>query len=113
MVQSFISVNNNIDIDVKSGEFVINASPADQVKISFNHSGVDQGGHSTPGFISIKTAQHLINDVISVIDPILEYHGIEAETSNNSIIINDSEYLEQDTIDALELAVKGLNTYLK
>jgi hypothetical protein len=54
-----------------------------------------------------------MDDVVDTISSVMEYHGVEGYLDGNTIVIEDAEYLAEDTIDALETAVKGLNTYLK
>jgi hypothetical protein len=113
MIRSFISVNKEIDIDVKSGEFVINSGVEKIVRLFVEPEIIDNQGSVTSGQISIKTAMPYIDDVVDTISSVMEYHGVEGYLDGNTIVIEDAEYLAEDTIDALETAVKGLNTYLK
>ena len=113
MIRSFISVNKEIDIDVKSGEFVINSGVEKIVRFFLEPETIDNQGLVTSSQISIKTAMPHMNDVVDAISSVMEYHGIEGYLDGNRIVIEDAEYLAEDTVDALETAVKGLNTYLK
>lgn len=113
MAQAFISVNQNIDIDVKSGQFVLHAEKLEPVKLSISPDVVDADGTETGSKISIKSAMPHIDDVVETLSPVLEYHGVKGYLSGNTIVIEDADYLADDTIEAIETAVKGLNTYLK
>lgn len=114
MAEIFISVSNGIDIDVKSGEFVINTNrDADKVRIVSSPSSVSSDGHEYASQILIKTAQPFMDELQDVISNVLDYHGVGARVQGSSIVIDDADYLSEDTIEALQVAVKGLNTYLK
>lgn len=114
MAEIFISVNQSIDIDVKSGQFVINQNGNnDVVRILSTPSVVGHDGAQSGATLSIKTAQPYIQEVSEVIDSVLEYHGVDAIIDGNSIVIDDADYLADDTVEAIEIAVKGLNSYLK
>jgi hypothetical protein len=113
-MEAFISVNNSIDIDVKSGDFVLTSAEQNEtVKILRTPSTVSADGHSLGGTLSIKTAMPFLDEVAETVSPILEYHGVEAFMEGSTISIMDAEFLEEDTIEALETAVKGLNNHLK
>ena len=113
MARAFISVNNNIDIDVKSGEFVLTSEKSEMVKFSISPEFINQEGEITGSKISIKSAMPHIDDVVETLSPVLDYHGVQGFLSGNTIVINDADYLADDTVEALRTAVKGLNTYLK
>lgn len=113
MARAFISVNQNIDIDVKSGQFVLNAETPEPVKFFISPEVIDQDGNETGSKISIKSAMPHIDDVVETLSPVLEYHGVKGYLAGNTIVIDDADYLADDTIEAIQTAVKGLNTYLK
>ena len=114
MANIFISVNPSIDIDVKSGDFVVTRSEQNEaVKMLKTPSIVSADGVIQGSSISIKTAMPFVDEVAETVSSVLEYHGVEAFISGTTINIEDAEFLEEDTIEALETAVKGLNTYLK
>jgi hypothetical protein len=113
-MQAFVSINKNMDIEVKSGQIVMTSgSEKNEVTISMTPSSIDSDGFENAGFISVKSSRALVNEVKSILDPVFEYHGIDAQVSGTSVIISDIDYLAEDTIEAIEVAVKGMNSYLK
>jgi sulfate adenylyltransferase subunit 1 (EFTu-like GTPase family) len=114
MANVFISVSNSIDIDVKSGDFVVTKNEQNEaVKMLKTPSIVFADGAIQGSLISIKTAMPFVDEVAETVYSVLDYHGVEALMDGTTINIEDAEFLEEDTIEALETAVKGLNNYLK
>jgi hypothetical protein len=112
-MQAFISINQSLDIEVKSGQVVMTKPAGNEVTISMKPSTVNADGFGESSQIMLKASPSIIREVKSIIDPVLDYHGIDAIVSGGKITISDADYLADDTINAIELAVKGMNSYLK
>jgi len=112
-MEAFISINQSLDIEVKSGQVVMTKPVGNEVTLSLMPSTVGTDGSQEPSQIMLKASPSMIREVKSIIDPVLDYHGIDATVSGGKITITDADYLAEDTIEAIQLAVKGMNNYLK
>lgn len=106
-----LSTPHGHDIDVKSGR-VISSRNMGKIRQALELlTEVIESADNQQNKVNlvITGEQGDIEETKSLLQPVLDYYGVSVSHSTKSLTIEDADYLDEDTIEAIERVCKSLS----
>lgn len=106
----FLSTPQGNDIDVKSGRVISNKnmSKMRQALELLTEVIESADGQKNKVNLVISGEQQDLGKAKSLLEPVLDYYGVSILQTTKSLTIEDADYLDEDTIEAIETVCKSL-----
>ncbi len=108
--KALISLPDGQDIEVKSGRVINNRNMSklrQALELLTEVVESSQKPETKQYNLVIAGEESDLIEVKSLIEPVLEFYGVSAYEDSRGIVIDDADYLDEETIEAIESVVHG------